>query len=225
MVTAALWFQIVDGVSAVESALLFIPFMVSVVGGFVVAGFATAATGYYTPFVWASTVLMSIGAGLITTIQIHSTTRAQWIGYQILCGAGIGMGEEQGLYMVQTTLPDGDVATGVGIILFSITFGGALFVALAQAVFLDRISSLLRTIAPHIDPTSTLLSGGPEAPSTPGLALAYGEAIKGSFRVGLVLATISAIGAVLYDWSNLKLRDDAAESDNRAHNLGEESEV
>jgi len=129
--TLALWFQLVNGVSAIESAILFISFMRSVVGGFMCAGFGTAATGYYTPFVYASSILMSIGTGLLITVQPHLTSRAKWVGFRILCGIGIGFGEEQGIYMVQTTIPETDVAIGVSIIFFAQTFGGAFFVSVA----------------------------------------------------------------------------------------------
>ncbi|KAH8810862.1 putative efflux pump antibiotic resistance protein [Xylogone sp. PMI_703] len=220
-----LWFQIVDGVSAVESAVLFIPYMVSVVGGFMFAGFGTAATGYYTPFVYAGSILMSIGTGLLMTVQPQYTSRAQWVGYQILCGAGIGLGEEQGLYMVQTTLPENDVATGVGIVLFVQTFGGALFVSVAQAVFLENISKALKTLAPNLDPHSVLNGASASLPGSPvqvspELQTVYSLAIKDALRVGLILATISSVGALLYDWKSLKSKhDDGNDEHNNGHEL------
>lgn len=219
----ALWFQIVDGVSAVESAILFIPFMLSVVGGFTCAGFGTAATGYYTPFVYAGSILMSIGSGLLMTVQPGHTSRAKWVGFQILCGAGIGLGEEQGLYMVQTTLPEKDVATGVGIILFAQTFGGALFVSVAQAVFLGKISSALKTLAPNVDPQSLL--DGVSTAASPELQAAYGVAIKDALRIGLILATISSLGALMWDWKSLKTkRDDENEERSSDHEREHASE-
>lgn len=227
-----LWFQIVDGVSAVESAILFIPFMLSVVGGFMFAGFGTAATGYYTPFVYAGSILMSIGTGLLMTVRPQHTSRAKWVGFQILCGAGIGLGEEQGLYMVQTTLPENDVATGVGIILFAQTFGGALFVSVAQAVFLENISKALKTLAPNLDPhsvldgASTVLPGSSHAQASPELQAVYGVAIKDALRVGLILATVSSLGAVLYDWKSLKTKhDDGNDERSSDHELEHVAEV
>ncbi|OJJ95696.1 hypothetical protein ASPACDRAFT_35954 [Aspergillus aculeatus ATCC 16872] len=205
-----LWFQLVDGISVVDSSIMFIPFMCSVVGGFVCAGFGTAATGYYTPFVYGGSILMSVGTGLIATVRPHQTPRARWIGYQILCGAGIGLGEEQGLYMVQTTLPEEDVATGLGIVLFAQTFGGAVFVSVAQAVFLEHITAALRTLAPDVDPYSVL--GGASTATSPALQSVYAVAIKDALRVGLVLATVSSLGALLYDWHSLKRKGEDGSS-------------
>ncbi|KAH8795127.1 major facilitator superfamily domain-containing protein [Hyaloscypha sp. PMI_1271] len=223
-----LWFQLVDGVSAVKSAILFIPFMLSVVGGFMFAGFGTAATGYYTPFVYAGSILMSIGTGLLMTVQPQHTSRAKWVGFQILCGAGIGFGEEQGLYMVQTTLAESDVATGVGIIFFAQTFGGALFVSVAQAVFLENISKALKTVAPNLDPhtvpngASTLQ--GSQVSSE--LQEVYSMAIKDTLRVGLVLAIVSSLGALLYDWKSLKTKpDNGGEDSGNNHELKDVAEI
>ncbi|KAI9643370.1 hypothetical protein NHQ30_007989 [Ciborinia camelliae] len=223
-----LWFQIVDGVSVVKSAILFIPFMISVVGGFMFAGFGTAAIGYYTPFVYAGSILMSIGTGLLMTVRPQHTSRAKWVGFQILCGAGIGLGEEQGLYMVQTTLHENDVATGLGIIFFAQTFGGALFVSVAQAVFLENISKALKTLAPNLDPHSVLdgasaaLHGSSNAQASAELQAVYGVAIKEALRVGLILATVSSLGAVLYDWKSLKTKnDDGNDERNSGHELAD----
>ncbi|KAB8257907.1 MFS general substrate transporter [Aspergillus pseudonomiae] len=218
-----LWFQMVDGVSAVKSAILFIPFMLSVVGGFMISGFGTATTGYYTPFVYAGSMFMSIGTGLLMTVRPHHTSRAKWVGYQILCGAGIGLGEEQGLYMVQTTLPENDVATEIGLILFAQTFGGALFVSVAQAVSLRNISEALKTMALNLDPHSVLDGtsiNSSYAQASPELQAGYGMTIKDALRVGLVLATVSSLGAVLYDWKSTKTkRDDGNNEPNRDHRL------
>lgn len=149
---------------------------------------------------------MSIGTGLLMTVQPHHTSRARWVGFQIICGAGIGLGEEQGLYMVQTTLSENDVATGIGLILFAQTFGGALFVSVAQLVFLENISKALKTLAPNLNPKSVL--DGESTGSSPKLQAVYGVAIKDSLRVGLILAAASTLGAVLYDWKSLRTKND-----------------
>ncbi len=114
--------------------------------------------------------------------------------------------------MVQTTLPENDVASGVGIILFVQTFGGALFVSVAQSIFLANISKTLKTLAPNLDPHSVLngaltgLPGSSHAQVSPELQAGYGVAIKDALRVGLILATVSSLGAVLYDWKSLKTK-------------------
>ncbi|KAA8569011.1 hypothetical protein EYC84_000684 [Monilinia fructicola] len=147
------------------------------------------------------------------TVQPQHTSRVKWVGFQIICGAGIGSGEEQRLYMVQTKLPDSDIATGIDIILFAQIFGGALFVSVAQAILLENIGKALKTLAPNLDPHSVLigaavLSGFSTAQVAAELQAVYGVGIKKALRVGLILATISGIGSILYDWKSLKTNDE-----------------
>ncbi|KAJ8064834.1 hypothetical protein OCU04_007142 [Sclerotinia nivalis] len=162
---------------------------------------------------------MSIGTGLLMTVQPHHTSRAKWIGFQILCGAGIGLGEEQGLYMVQTTLSENEVSTGIGIILFAQTFGGALFVSVAQAVPPKNIGKALKTVAPNLDSHSVLdgvsaiLPDSSQIQASAELQVVYGVAIKEALRVGLILATLSSLGAVMYDWKSLKTKRNGGSSE------------
>ncbi|KAF7927493.1 uncharacterized protein EAE98_005875 [Botrytis deweyae] len=185
----------------------------------------TAATGYYTPFVYAGSIIMPISTGLLMAVQPQYNSRAKWVRFQILIGAGVGLGEEQGLYMVQTTLPEIDVATGIGIILFAQIFGVALFVPVAQEIFLENISKALRTLAPNLDPHSVLdgamtaFPGDYSTETSAELQSVYGVATKEALRVGLLLATISIVGALMYDWKSLKTkhnkRSDERNSDNK----------
>lgn len=41
-------------------------------------------------------------------------------------------------------------------------------------------------------------------------------AIKDALRVGLILATVSSLGAVLYDWKNLKTKRDDGNDERRS---------
>jgi len=81
----------------------------------VVAGILVTILGYYTPFCIISTVLMSIGAGLLTTLEV-TTGMPKWIGYQLLFGAGVGFGMQQSIIAVQAVLELKDVATGTAVV-------------------------------------------------------------------------------------------------------------
>jgi hypothetical protein len=60
--------------------------ILSLVIAMIFSGGATTAIGYYTPFMYLSTVLMAVGGGLLTTFKAN-TGHAQWIGYQVLVGS------------------------------------------------------------------------------------------------------------------------------------------
>lgn len=85
--------------------------------------------------------------------------------------------------MIQVTLPGKDVATGLGIILLTQTFGGALLVSVAQAVSLEKIGKTVKTIDPiaNLNPhsvpagSSTSLMGSPHAHASIELQAVYGR--------------------------------------------------
>lgn len=66
--------------------------MLSLVLMSIIAGGGVTAVGYYVPFFVASTIFMSVGAGLLTTFEVD-TGASKWIGYQIVYGFGVGFGE------------------------------------------------------------------------------------------------------------------------------------
>ena len=82
-----IWFQAVKDVSAYQSGIRNIPFLVTGVMGFVISGALVTQTGYYAPFMLASSALTAVGAGLLTTFDLE-TGHAKWIGYQVLVGFG-----------------------------------------------------------------------------------------------------------------------------------------
>ena len=47
--------------------------------------------GYYIPVALFASILLSVGSGLMATFDAETST-GKWIGYQILYGAGRGLG-------------------------------------------------------------------------------------------------------------------------------------
>lgn len=84
------WFQAVKGASALQSGVMLLPMILSQLVFSLVSGGLVQKTGYYLPEVIAGNVLMAIGGGL-TTMFVPSTGSGEWIGYQILVGAGRGL--------------------------------------------------------------------------------------------------------------------------------------
>lgn len=117
-----IWFQAIKGTSATHSGINSLPLILGVTIMSIVSGIGTTVLGYYTPWIYASTIFISIGCGLITTWKVH-TAHPAWIGYQAIAGMGFGMGIQNPLIAVQTVLPLKDVPIGTATIMFSQTLG------------------------------------------------------------------------------------------------------
>lgn len=204
-----IWFQAIEGVSAVESGIRNLPTILSVVILSIVAGGAITALGYYTPFMIAGGVMASIGAGLLSTLNPSSGT-GTWIGYQIIFGCGIGLGLQQTMLAAQTVLPLADVPTGTAIIIFFQTLGGAMFISVAQNVFSNKLLTGLIATVPDLSPEVVLNVGATSLKNVipvadlPAVLLAYNGALTSTFYASVALSVISVVAASGMEWISVK---------------------
>lgn len=204
-----IWFQAIKEASAMESGIRNLPMILGVVIFSLIAGGLITYVGYYLPAFYFSTVLAAIGAGLLTTFQVD-TNHSKWIGYQAIYGFGIGAGLQNTLLVVQTVLPLKDVAIGSAVIVFSQTLGGALFIAVAQNVFQNRLIAGLRETVPSLDANIVLQAGATSLkdaiPSQflEGVQIAYNSALTQTWYVALAGACLTAVGTVMIEWKSVK---------------------
>ena len=162
---------------------------------------------------------MSIGAGLLTTLQVD-TGAGKWIGYQIIYGLGLGWCFQIPNLAAQTALPKKDVPMGLALMIFSSLFGAAVFVSAGENVLETQ---LLRrfSIVPGFD-AGLVASGGatsvlgslPSGLREVGLER-YNQALRVVFMVGLVPVCLSVVGAVSLEWLSVKkpvVKEDAEAS-------------
>ncbi|TGJ78705.1 hypothetical protein E0Z10_g10059 [Xylaria hypoxylon] len=204
-----IWFQAVQGASAVNSGIRNLPMLLSVVVASLLAGGLTTLFGYYTPFMIFGTVVGSIGAGLLTTWNpdVGSPT---WIGFQILFGFGVGAGLQQPLIAVQAVLDIKDVPTGTSLIAFMQTLGGALFVSVGNNVFNNKLVEELAHRLPSVNPQDVINAGSTNlraalpAEIVPDVILSYNNALVKAFTVAAALIAVSIIGAGFMEWKSVK---------------------
>lgn len=104
-------------------------------------------------------VLFSVGAGLITTFDVHTPLR-EWFGYQVLAGLGIGAGFQIGAIVVQTVLPHEWVPVGTACVQFFQTLGGAIFIAVGQTVFQNGLISGIESANIGLDDPRIFINSG-----------------------------------------------------------------
>ncbi|ESZ95339.1 DHA14-like major facilitator [Sclerotinia borealis F-4128] len=204
-----LWFQAVKGDSAVKSGISNIPMVLTLVIVSIISGIGVTTIGYYAPLMIISSVLASIGIGLLTTFK-PDTNHSAWIGYQCLAGIGIGFGMQQPLIAVQTILNISQVPTGTSVIIFCQTLGGALFVSIGQNVFTNKLSQNLAHYVPDLNPAVVLSTGATSIQQNidpeflAGVTISYNDALTQSFLVAAVMAALTIIGSLAIEWKSVK---------------------
>ena len=204
-----IWFQAIQGVSAVESGIRNLPMILGVVVMSIASGAGITLLGYFTPFIIFSSILMAIGAGLLSTFRVD-TGSGQWIGYQIIAGCGVGLGIQTPVIAIQTVLRLEDVPVGTSLILFTQTLGGAIFVSVAQNIFTNKLISGIIARVPNIDPQFILATGATSlrtavsSTDLPAVLLAYNAALDQVFYIAVAMATLSIVGALGMEWKSVK---------------------
>ncbi|KAJ5502678.1 Major facilitator superfamily domain general substrate transporter [Penicillium fimorum] len=204
-----IWFQSVKGATALKSGIMNLPTILAVVIVSILSGGLVTFFGYYTPFMIASSVLMTIGAGLLTTLELDSN-HSKWIGYQAIFGIGLGLGMQQPMIVAQTSLKAGDIPSGTAIVLFAQTLGGAIFVSVGQNVFQNQLVQNLAHYAPEQD-SAKLISAGATMLRTlvtgdalHRVLLAWNAAIVQTFYVAVAMGALSLVGPIFVEWLSVK---------------------
>ncbi|OCL11261.1 MFS general substrate transporter [Glonium stellatum] len=210
-----IWFQSIKGVSAVQSGIRTIALVLSIVVGSMTGGAFTYRTGYYTPCMIVSSIIISVGAGLITTFRVGSG-RPIWIGYQVIYGYGMGLGMQQPNLAVQTVLSRKDVSIGTSLIFFGQSLGAAVFVSVAQNVFANKLKDYLLTLK-GIDVRMVVEAGATNIRHVvppqllPQVLIAFNHALTNAFYVGLAMACAGIVGALTMEWKSIKHGDGQGE--------------
>lgn len=209
----AIYFQSVQGSSATYSGIQLLPLLISTVLSSIVTGGLISAFGYYTPIMMFSMAIFSVGAGLITTYDVD-TPFGKWFGYQVLTGAGVGVGFQGAIVVVQTVLPLVDIPVGTASVSFFQSLGGAIFISVAQTLFQNGLITGIGEYAPGIDPQIFLHSGATNIrpilaemhreDQLPGILKAYVLGLTHCFFISVACAAVAFCAAASLQWKSVK---------------------
>lgn len=180
------YFQSVDGASSVGSGVYNLPFIISATAFGIGSGAFVSATGYYQHLLLGGAVLAAIGSGLLHLLDVDTST-GEWIGYQVVAGAGWGCAFQIPLIAIQGSIPPADMALGTAIMLCTCTrlaaramrrepraeycaadthsrlvfrtLGATLIVSGGQSAFMNETISVVLNRAPGIDKAALLATG------------------------------------------------------------------
>jgi hypothetical protein len=217
-----LWFQSIKHASAIHSGVMLLPMILSTVVSMIASGIVLSKMRYFAPFFWLSTILTSIGAGLMTTFT-PATGHSKWIGYQVIFGLGIGLGAQQPLTLVQTIIAKADVAQGSSFVMFIRFLGAAIFLPVGQTIF---INSLVRKLGnlPFIDPKMVVNTGATELVNLASgsnlekLILDYNDSLVNVFYLIAATSVASLLGSCLIKWGKVEPREEN-EKESRAEGV------
>ncbi|KAJ5130682.1 MFS general substrate transporter [Penicillium bovifimosum] len=196
-----IWFQAVKGASPMKSGIMILPIIVGLIVCMTLGSIFVSVIGYYHPIMVAGMIVSTVGAGLCTTLEVESGS-GKWIGYQAMCGLGLGLGFQLPFIAVQTALPRSDIPVATAVITFAQNLSSAVIVAIGQTVFQNRLLVHVAQFAPTVDPNAVVHSGAAGLdklfPSNvlPQIVRAYNAAVTETFYVATAIAALSIFGLI-----------------------------
>lgn len=203
------YFQSVRGMSAIASGVRTIPYLASSSVVAVMVGGAISVCGYYAPFAWIGSAVFCIGAGMLTTLKLDSSP-AEWIGYQVIAGAGAGSCIQIPLVAVQAVLSKEDLPVGSSITIFFGTLGGAVSTSMAENIFATSLIDRIPKEVPDFDPHRLLEAGATQIKdivpkdSLQNVLRAFNTSVTNVLSLAIIMSGFAFFASLLFEWTNLK---------------------
>lgn len=115
-----IYFQSIHGQSAITSGVNTLPFLAFFALGALTSGVVVGKTRLLQPYQLLSAVLMTVGSALFYTLEFRSS-KARYIGPQIIFGFGLGLGSQVPVTAVQAFSAHEDVPSATGIMISKFT--------------------------------------------------------------------------------------------------------
>jgi MFS family permease len=211
------WFQVIKGASPIKSGVMNIALFVSQIIGSIISGTMITKLGYCNPWILAGCAFSSISAGLYSTLKVDSG-HAAWIGFQVLSGLGAGLIMETSLTAAQTVLSNEEAGIGISLVTFFQFFGSSIFLAIAQTIFSNKLTSELSKHVPEVNAEALLhlgtsaVRGFVTQEELPAVLAAYNKAITSTFYVAAVASACGFFASLLSEWRSVKGKNTPAET-------------
>lgn len=118
---------------------------------------------------------------------------------------------------VQNTLSDESNAIALSLLVFMQTFGGAIFLAIAETIFSQKLAAGLSRYAPDVNAALVQAAGATgfedvvEASQVRGVRMAYNSAVRVEFYLAIASAALALIVCWGMGWRNIKGGQDREE--------------
>lgn len=213
----SIYFQAIQGDTAVEAGIKLLPLLLATVLTSIMSGALITVIGFYNPIVLPSMILFTVGSALITTFNLTTPLRI-WLGYQVVCGLGIGVGFQLSIIVVQNILPPEDIPVATACVQFFQSFGGAIFLAVAQTLFQNGLIEGVKRDAPGLNPEIFINSGASQVRQilqdmgmeqyTDAVLTAYLTGLRNAFYITVACAACAFFSALGLSWVNIKKKDE-----------------
>lgn len=209
----SIYFQGPREKSASQAGIFALPMIIGLCVSCVLAGAGTSWIGYYTPFMYVTTLLAPIATGFLTTIDLE-TSVVKLCGLLALLGVACGSGLMAPQVAAQTVLPTKEVTIGYAMIQFGSQIGPVLFTSASATLFIHRLGAEPSKSAPGINVTSIEQMGLSDVRKNIGggrlrdVLLGYDKAVVQTLYLPVALTCLTLGSSLAMEWKSTKNKDE-----------------
>ncbi|GAA5924798.1 hypothetical protein JCM3775_005472 [Rhodotorula graminis] len=192
-----IWFQTVQGATPVQAGINLLPLIALNMFCGIVAGWTVSRFGVFHPAMAFGLAFTAIGAGLLATMDA-STPTAQWAGYGVVVGSGMGALYMMSFLASQMLAEPADRSKASSLVCFFQILGGTIWVSVANAIYANTFKRGIGKI-PGVDVQAVLDSGVDrfrEVVAPEHLDAVVAVAVTALFDVFTSCAVLAAAGCV-----------------------------
>ncbi|KAK9354063.1 major facilitator superfamily domain-containing protein [Lipomyces doorenjongii] len=223
----SVYFQVVRHASAIQSGLHLLPWLIATIVVSIVTGIMISKTRYIKPFALTGISIMCIGFGILTLLQVDSTS-GERIAYLIIPGFGTGFMMQSLALATQVAAPkhNGGVLLATALLGFGRSLGGVIGVALGQTILnVSLKSKFAKQHFPVNFSTQSLINNPAAIQELPqdvkdDLLQIYVESLRNVIYMGLTCCLAGFVSCLFITKKRIppplhiaKLESDAAEKD------------
>jgi MFS family permease len=198
-----LYFQVVKGVSAVQSGLELVPLMAGLLVTSIGGGQLITRSGRYKPFPIVGTALTTVGLYLLSRLDAETSLIAASL-YMLVLGLGLGCVMQVLILAVQNAVDYGDLGVATSGATMFRSIGSLLGVSAFGAIFSNRLAvnlpHYLPVAAAAAIPPGTRVSPADLERLPPAVHAGYVEAYVHSLQPVFLTAAAVAVAAFALSW-------------------------
>jgi EmrB/QacA subfamily drug resistance transporter len=188
------YFQISLGYSPTEAGLLSLPMIGGLLVSSTVAGALITKTGRWKRFLVAGGALMTLGFGLLATIDARTSI---WLlgGYMVVLGVGVGFLMQNLVLAAQNDVPARELGSATSVLSFFRSLGGTIGVSVLGAVLAGRVAADLSALGSGPDDGAAAVPDVSTLPPEVATLVrdAYGDATAELFLIATPLAALALL--------------------------------
>jgi EmrB/QacA subfamily drug resistance transporter len=136
------WFQVVKGLSALESGFNLLPLVASLIVGATITGQIAAKTGKYRLVIFGAMVILAGGLFLMTSLTANTELPIVWL-WMVIVGLGIGPSFAVFTALVQNSVQPRVVGVATASLTFFQQIGGTIGLTIVGTILADSLTKKL----------------------------------------------------------------------------------